>query len=68
MKANDSRQDHVRATMTVAADGSRIVTPFSRQDSSMQRTFRKAHCLIVRPAHAPEAREGDLVPILILDF
>ncbi|MCB1513120.1 MAG: molybdopterin molybdenumtransferase MoeA, partial [Hyphomicrobiaceae bacterium] len=40
MKANDARQDYVRATLEIAADGSRTATPFSRQDSSMQRTFR----------------------------
>ena len=68
MKANDGRQDYVRATLDTAPDGSRIATAFARQDSSMQRIFREAHCLIVRPPEAPEAQEGDLVPILILDF
>ncbi|MCB1378014.1 MAG: molybdopterin molybdotransferase MoeA [Rhizobiaceae bacterium] len=68
MKANDARQDYVRATLEIAADGSRTATPFSRQDSSMQRTFREADCLIVRPPQAPEAGAGDMVPILPLDF
>lgn len=68
MKANDSRQDYVRGTLKIEPDGIRSATPFSRQDSSMQRTFREADCLIVRPPGAPEAHEGDLVSILVLDF
>jgi molybdopterin molybdotransferase len=68
LKANDSRQDYVRATLAMAADGSRSVTPFTRQDSSMQRTFREAHALIVRPPHAPAASQGDVVKILRLEF
>lgn len=68
MKQNDGRQDYVRATLTVAADGSRTATPFARQDSSMQRTFREAGALIVRPPMAPAANPGDVVKILRLDF
>jgi molybdopterin molybdotransferase len=68
MRENDGRRDYVRATLVVAPDGSRIVTPFARQDSSMQRTFREAQALIVRPPHAPRAAAGDLVPIIVLDF
>jgi molybdopterin molybdotransferase len=68
MKANDSRQEYVRATFRETPDGARIVTAFALQDSSMQRTLRDAHCLIVRPPLAPAAAEGDLVPILPLDF
>ena len=68
MKENDGRQDYVRATLAEAADGSRIATPFPRQDSSMQRTFREAEALIVRPPHAPAASQGDVVKILRLTF
>ena len=68
MKANDSRQDYVRATLVEAPDGSRTVTPFAKQDSSMQRTFREAQALIVRPPHAKVAGQGDVVQILRLDF
>jgi molybdopterin molybdotransferase len=68
MNANDSRQDYVRARLESAADGSRTATPFNKQDSSMQRTFRDAHCLIIRLPNAPAASTGDLVPILNLDF
>ena len=68
MNANDSRQDYVRAKLEMAPDGSRTATPFNKQDSSMQRTFRDAHCLIIRAPNAPAASAGDLVPILNLDF
>jgi molybdopterin molybdotransferase len=68
MKANDSRQDYVRATLVEAPDGSRTVTPFAKQDSSMQRTFREAQALIVRPPQAKVAGQGDVVQILRLDF
>ena len=68
MAANDSRQDYVRAKLEIAPDGSRTATPYGKQDSSMQRTFRDAHCLIIRPPNAPSASPGDLVPILNLDF
>lgn len=65
---NDNRKDYVRATMTIAKDGTRTVTPYSTQDSSMQRTLRNSACLIVREPFAPAARTGDDVNILILDF
>ena len=68
MKENDSRQDYVRATLVEAADGSRSVIPFGKQDSSMQRTFREAQALIVRPPFAKVAGQGDVVKILRLDF
>lgn len=68
MKANDNRQDYVRARLETRADGTRIATPFGKQDSSMQRTFREAGCLIIRPPFAPEAAAGAVVPVLVLDF
>jgi molybdopterin molybdotransferase len=68
MKENDTRQDYVRATLEIAPDGCRTVMPFAKQDSSMQRTFREADALIVRPPHAPPASKGDVVKILRLDF
>lgn len=68
MNANDGRQDYVRAKLETAPDGSRMATPFNKQDSSMQRTFRDAHCLIIRAPNAPAASAGDLVPVLNLDF
>lgn len=68
MRENDSRQDYVRATLVEAADGSRTATPFPKQDSSMQRTFREAQALIVRPPFAKVAAQGDVIKVLRLDF
>ena len=68
MSANDGRQDYVRARLAIAPDGTRTATPFDKQDSSMQRLFREAECLIIRPPNAPETAAGQLVPVLILDF
>ena len=68
LKANDERQDYIRATLRAEPDGGRTVIPFGKQDSSMFRTFREADCLIIRPANAPEAPEGTVVPVLLLDF
>ena len=68
MAANDCRQDYVRARLEIAPDGSRTAIPYGKQDSSMQRTFRDAHCLIIRPPNAPGASPGDPVPILNLGF
>ena len=69
MKANDSRQDYVRATLAEAPDGTRTVTPFAKQDSSMQRTFRDGRC--PDRAAAPRARRQarhDVVKFIRLDF
>ncbi len=68
MQANDERQDYVRASLSVASDGRRIVTPFPLQDSSMQRTLQLANALIVRAPQAPAAAAGELVQVLLLDF
>jgi molybdopterin molybdotransferase len=65
---NDHRQDYMRASMTIAADGRRTVSPFQAQDSSMQRILQSSQALIVRPAHAPAAHPGDSVSVLLLDF
>jgi molybdopterin molybdotransferase len=45
-----------------------IATPFSVQDSSMQRTLCEAGGLIVRKPYAPAASAGDAVDILLVDF
>ena len=68
VKANDQRQDYVRATLKRNKQGQLVATAFDRQDSSMQRVFREADCLIIRPPHAPRAKAGDLVDVLLLDF
>ena len=65
---NDGRQDYVRAKLDRGSDGSYRATPFPKQDSSMQRTFAEAGGLIVRAPLAAAAKEGEMVPVLPLDF
>lgn len=64
--ANDKRQDYLRASIAVADDGTRIATPFGRQDSSMLSSFASAGCLILRPPHAPAAEAGASCRVIIL--
>lgn len=66
LRANDSRQDHVRARL-VLRDGERWAEPFAAQDSSMQSALAAADALIVRPPHAPAAQDGDIVACILLD-
>ncbi|WP_047454913.1 gephyrin-like molybdotransferase Glp [Rhizobium rhizogenes] len=66
LKANDQRQDYVRATLTKAADGSWLAEPFSKQDSSMMKVFSRSDCLIIRPPHVPELAAGSTCPVLLL--
>jgi molybdopterin molybdotransferase len=68
LPANDLRQDYLRAEVSRGADGRYRATPFKVQDSSMQRALTEAQGLIVRAPHAPEAREGDLVDLILMDF
>lgn len=68
MTANDQRQDYIRATLARGDQGRLLATPFPKQDSSMQRVFAEADCLIIRPPHAPATDAGEQVQILLLDF
>ena len=66
LSENDRRQDYLRAQIAVAEDGTRIATPFKRQDSSMLARLAQADCLIVRPPHDRARAEGECVEILEL--
>jgi molybdopterin molybdotransferase len=68
LPANDGRQDYLRATLTIAPDGTRTATAFSKQDSSMQRALRNADCLIIREPNGSELAAGALISVLLLDF
>ena len=65
MKANDQREDYVRAALG-QQDGKFVVTPFPTQDSGMLKTLAQADALIQRPAHDPARPPGDLVQIIRL--
>ena len=68
LPANDLRQDYLRAQVSRNADGTYMATPFAIQDSSMQRALTEAGGLIIRAPQSPQAREGDLVDLMLLDF
>lgn len=66
LPANDSRRDHLRATLALV-DGAWRVTPAARQDSSMLSVLAAADALLVRPEHAAAAPAGTAVPVISLD-
>ncbi len=65
---NDIRQDYIRAKLSRDDRGQMLVTPFSTQDSSMQKTFARSDALIIRAPHAERARKGTTVPYLPVEF
>lgn len=65
MAANDEREDYVRSELTRSADGW-LVTPFSKQDSSMLSLLARADALTIRPVLAEPAKRGDACRILRL--
>ena len=66
LAANDEREDYLRASVAVDAEGGLTATPFDVQDSSMFANMARADCLIVREPFAPAATEGAPVRILRL--
>jgi molybdopterin molybdotransferase len=66
LKANDKREDYLRATLAREADGALVATVFPKQDSAMITLLAQADALIVRPPFAPEAKAGDTVPAIVL--
>jgi molybdopterin molybdotransferase len=65
LKANDSRQDYLRARTEIRG-GDLWVEAFAVQDSSMLQPLAQAGALIVRAPHANAANIGDRVEILPL--
>ncbi len=64
--ANGPRQDHLRASLEPADDGTLVATPFPRQDSSMLAALAHADVLIVRPPHAPAAGKGETCRVIAM--
>ncbi|MEG3617480.1 gephyrin-like molybdotransferase Glp [Magnetovibrio sp. PR-2] len=62
-----ARQEYMRATMEINTDGEKLVTPFSKQDSSLLANFAAADCLVIRAPHAPAAKAGERVEIIALN-
>jgi len=66
LPATGPREHWMRATRTIDAEGRVRVTPFPDQDSSLIGVFSRADCLVMRPAGAPPAAEGETVDLLPL--
>jgi molybdopterin molybdotransferase len=66
MKANDQREDYVRAALSRDVDGW-VAMPYSVQDSGMLRNLARADALIRRPAHQGALAEGARVEIIRLE-
>jgi molybdopterin molybdotransferase len=69
MRANDQRQDYVRATAfpgSANLGATLVATPFDMQDSSMLATLAAANALIVREPFAPAAAQGAPCRVLML--
>ncbi|MFN3460956.1 MAG: molybdopterin molybdenumtransferase MoeA, partial [Oceanibaculum sp.] len=64
LKPNDRRQDYLRATLTIDADGTMLATPFAKQDSSQFSLLTRAGGLLVRPPHDPARKAGEIVQVI----
>jgi molybdopterin molybdotransferase len=64
LKANDLRQDYLRARLRREDDGRLMALPMDRQDSAMTAFLAQADGLVIRPPHAPAAKAGEPVKIL----
>ncbi|MFO7482755.1 gephyrin-like molybdotransferase Glp [Oceanibaculum nanhaiense] len=64
LKPNDRRQDYLRATLAIDADGTMLATPFAKQDSSQFSLLTKADGLLVRPPHDPARSAGETVQVI----
>jgi molybdopterin molybdotransferase len=66
VRANNFREDYLRATLTAEGADLPVATPFPVQDSSMMSRLAEADCLVIRPPNAPAARKGEVVEIIPL--
>jgi molybdopterin molybdotransferase len=58
LKANDQRQDYLRARIIGHENGQAVVEAFSKQDSAMMKIMAQSDCLIVRAPFAAELEAG----------
>lgn len=64
LRANDSRQDYLRASLRKSETGLPVAMPFDLQDSSLLRILAQSQCLIVREPNAKPAAVGELCRVL----
>ncbi len=63
---NGPREHYMRATVSLAADGTMRCEVARDQDSSLLATLARANALAVRPPHAPAAKAGSPVACINL--
>jgi len=63
---NDERAEYMRATLSISADGKRIASPFTKQDSSMLANLVRADCLVYRVVKASAAKAGDACEVVLI--
>ncbi|MDH7800985.1 MULTISPECIES: gephyrin-like molybdotransferase Glp [unclassified Rhizobium] len=66
LKANDHRQDYLRARFRTDENGALVAEAYAKQDSSMMNILAHSDCLIVRPPHAPAMEAGTECPVIRL--
>ncbi|MGX4804520.1 molybdopterin molybdotransferase MoeA [Bradyrhizobium guangdongense] len=66
VRANDQREDYLRARLEVRDDGTLIAVPVDHQDSSLLANLAAAQALLVRPPFAPKAEAGAPCEVLRL--
>jgi molybdopterin molybdotransferase len=68
VRANDRREDYLRARLETRADGTLVATPVNHQDSSLLANLSAAQALVIRPPFAAAADAGSPCDILRLPF
>ncbi|WP_454686079.1 molybdopterin molybdotransferase MoeA [Agrobacterium leguminum] len=66
LKANDHRQDYLRARFSTDENGLLVAQAHAKQDSSMMKILAHSDGLIVRPPNAPAAAPGAECPVIRL--
>lgn len=66
LPANGARETYLRARVDADERGCLQARAASDQDSSLLTVFAASNALLVRPAHAPEAAVGEMIPFLEL--
>jgi len=64
--ANGAREQFIRASVGLSADGQLLCEPLARQDSSLLSTLSQSQGLLRRKAKAPAARAGAAVDLVLL--
>lgn len=66
LKANDHRQDYLRARFSTDENGLLVAEAHAKQDSSMMKILAHSDGLILRPPNAPAAAAGTECPVIRL--